>query len=192
MACTGSRTSDIPPLPPPKKGEKGQESALGLLGACKSSCSTITPKFPRRYNWILIPALRFKSDLQKVPLHLPPPSPHLRQPVSIDITWEGVLQTDLRSVRHRFEGLAEPRQSGQALWLDEGNTRVLAPQCPSALPLPPPRAGSQRSPQALRGAWQERNSTAAERGEPLAQDLQKQKVCNLAAAFHTPCPSCPL
>lgn len=32
---------------------------------------------------------------------------------------------------------------------------------------------------------------AAERGEPLARDLQKEKVCNLAAARHTPGSSCP-
>lgn len=31
----------------------------------------------------------------------------------------------------------------------------------------------------------------AERGEPLARDLQKEKVCNLAAARHTPGSSCP-
>ena len=30
----------------------------------------------------------------------------------------------------------------------------------------------------------------AERGEPRARNLQKQKVCNLAAVFHTPYPSC--
>lgn len=32
---------------------------------------------------------------------------------------------------------------------------------------------------------------AAERGEPLARDLQKEKVCNLAAVRHTPGSSCP-
>lgn len=32
---------------------------------------------------------------------------------------------------------------------------------------------------------------AAERGEPLARNLQKEKVCNLAAARHTPGSSCP-
>lgn len=32
---------------------------------------------------------------------------------------------------------------------------------------------------------------AAERGEPLVRDLQKEKVCNLAAARHTPGSSCP-
>lgn len=35
------------------------------------------------------------------------------------------------------------------------------------------------------------NGTVAERGKPQARDLQKQKVCNLAAAFHTPYSSCP-
>lgn len=64
------------------------------------------------------------------------------------------------------------------------------PERPGALSLPPPGAGGKRSHQPLGGAWQERNGTSAERGEPLAWDLQRQKVCNLAAAFHTPCPSC--
>lgn len=53
----------------------------------------------------------------------------------------------------------------------------------------PARPESRRP--ALRGAWQERNGTSVERGEPPAWDFQKHQVCNLAAACYTPCPSCP-
>lgn len=53
----------------------------------------------------------------------------------------------------------------------------------------PARPESRRP--ALRGAWQERNGTSVERGEPPAWGFQKHQVCNLAAACYTPCPSCP-
>lgn len=82
--------------------------------------------------------------------------------------------------RHRFEGLAEPRQPGRR---QPGSGTEVSQRDDPARP-------ESRRP-ALRGAWQERNRTSVERGEPPAWDFQKHQVCNLAAACYTPCPSCP-
>ena len=81
--------------------------------------------------------------------------------------------------------LEEPSQPGRALWPGVGGGWGRGPQCLCAPSLSPAGAGSKRSHQPLRGALQERNGTR-QKGASLGHGMYKSKVCNLAAAFHTP------